>query len=324
MRTLTYLEAISEGLREELRRDSNVIMLGEDIGHFGGPFKVTQGFIQEFGEKRIIDMPIAESGFIGFANGCALAGLRPVVEIQFIDFIACGFNQIVNFAAKCMYRWGANVPLVIRGPMGAGNRAGPFHSQSPEIWFAHTPGIKVVMPATPYDAKGLIKAAVRDNDPVIFLEHKHLYRKIRGEVPEGDYIVPIGQANVVREGKDLTIVTYGAMLHRTLEAIADEKLAQSSIEVIDLRTIYPLDTQTIIESVKKTGRIIIVHEDNKTYGPAGEITQRVCEHAFEYLSAPPVRVASIDTPIPQSPTLEDRYLPSHDNIKTAVESVLKY
>ncbi|MBI4242589.1 MAG: alpha-ketoacid dehydrogenase subunit beta [Planctomycetes bacterium] len=324
MRSLTYLEAIREGLLQEIKRDKKVFMLGEDIGHFGGPFKVTQGFLEEFGQKRIIDTPICESGFIGFAVGAALFGLRPVVEIQFFDFVACGFNQIVNYAAKCKYRWGANVPLVIRGPMGAGNRAGPFHSQSEEIWFGHTPGLKVVMPATPYDAKGLIKAAIRDNDPVIYFEHKNLYRRIRGEVPEEDYIVPIGKAKVVQEGKDITIVTYGAMLHKVLEVIKEKELADISCEVVDLRTIYPLDTETIINSVKKTSRLLTVHEDSKTFGPAGEITQRVCEYAFDYLSAPPVRATSIDTPIPQSPTLEDRYLPSNTDIKKAIRKILDY
>lgn len=323
-RTLTYLEAIREGIYEELKRDRNVIMLGEDIGHFGGPFKVSKGFYEEFGPERIIDTPLSESAFVGFAVGAALEGLRPVIEMQFIDFITCGFNQIVNYAAKNRYRWGAKTPIVVRGPSGAGNRAGPFHSLYPNVWFGHTAGLKVVAPATPYDAKGLIKAAIREDDPVIYLEHKNLYRRIKGEVPDDDYIVPLGKANVVQEGRDVSIITYGAMLHKVMGVLKDEELSDISCEVVDLRTTKPIDTETIVESVKKTTRVIVVHEDPMTYGPAGEIIQRINEYAFDYLSAPPVRVTSIDTPVPQTPTLEDRYLPQDADIKLAIQKVANY
>ena len=323
MPTMTFLDAIRLGIYEELKRDEKVFCIGEDIGNFGGAFKVTRGFLEEFGPQRVIDTPISESAFIGFSSGAAMFGLRPVIEIQFIDFIACGFNQIVNFAAKCRYRWGAGIPIVIRGPCGAGNRAGPFHSQVPEMWFAHTPGLKVVFPATPYDAKGLIKASIRDDDPVIFLEHKHLYRKIKDEVPFDDYIVPLGKAKIVREGSDLTIVTYGATLHTALEALKtlDQEM---SIELIDLRTIYPLDREKVIESVKKTNKIIILHEDIQTGGIGGELVATICENCFEYLDGPPVRITSPDTPVPQAPTLEDYYLPKVQDVIDCTRKLAAY
>ncbi len=323
MPVMTFLDAIRQGLYEEMRRDKRVFCIGEDIGQFGGAFKVTRGFLDEFGPERVIDTPICESAFIGFSTGAAIFGMRPVVEIQFIDFIACGFNQIVNYTAKSRYRWGAGVPLVIRGPCGAGNRTGPFHSQVPEMWFSHTPGLKVVFPATPYDAKGLIKSAVRDDDPVIFLEHKNLYRRIKGDVPDNDYTVPLGKANIVREGTDITLVTYGAMLHRVLEAMETlEK--EMSVEVIDLRTIYPLDRETVIESVKKTSKVMIVHEDNMTGGIGGEIVATICENCFEYLDGPPVRITAPDTPVPQSPPLEDFYLPKVQDVIDCARKLSAY
>src|SRR5947207_13696863 len=247
---MTYLEAIRQGIWEEMERDPDVFLLGEDIGIYGGAFKVTAGFLDHFGERRVIDTPIAESAIIGSAIGSGLMGLRPVAEMQFSDFITCGFDQIVNFAAKCRYRWGAAVPIVIRAPSGGGIHGGPFHSQNPEMWFVKTPGLKVVAPATAYDAKGLIKASIRDNDPVIFFEHKGLYRKIKEDLPAEDFTVPIGKAKVVREGRDLTIVTYGAMVWAALEAA--DKLAEegASVEVVDLRTLMPLDRETVCASLK--------------------------------------------------------------------------
>jgi 2-oxoisovalerate dehydrogenase E1 component beta subunit len=306
----TYLEAIREGLWEEMERDPNVFVLGEDVGVYGGAFKVTDGFIEHFGARRVVDTPISESAIVGAAIGAGLMGLRPVAEMQFADFITCGFDQIVNFAAKCRYRWNAPVPMVVRAPSGGGIHGGPFHSQNPEMWFVKTPGLKVVCPATAYDAKGLIKSAVRDNDPVIFFEHKGLYRRIKEDLPAGDYTVPIGKAKVVREGRHLTIVTYGAMLWTALEA-ADE-LAQegASIEVVDLRTLLPLDRETVLASVKKTSKVLLVHEDTRTGGIAGELAVSITESIFEYLDGPIMRVTAPDTPVPFSPTLEEAFLPN--------------
>src|SRR6266853_4185513 len=321
---LTYLEAIRQGIWEEMDRDPSVFCLGEDIGIYGGAFKVTDGFIDRFGPERVIDTPIAESAIVGAAFGAALTGLRPVAEFQFMDFIGCAFNQIVNMAAKAHYRWGAPAPLVIRGPSGGNVHGGPFHSQNPEMWFVHAPGLKVVCPATAYDAKGLIKAAIRDNNPVLFFEHKYLYRRIKEEVPEGDYIVPIGKAAVRREGKHLTIVSYAAMMYTALEA-ADE-LAKSGIEaeVIDLRTLAPLDSDTIVESVKKTNRCLVVHEDTKTGGIAGEIAAILCERAFGYLDGPLMRVTALDTPVPYAPTLEEYFLPNKEKVVHAARELAKY
>jgi 2-oxoisovalerate dehydrogenase E1 component beta subunit len=310
----TYLEAIREGLWEEMERDPNVFMIGEDIGVYGGAFKVTAGFLDHFGEKRVVDTPISEAAIVGAAIGASFMGLRPVAEMQFADFISCGFDQIVNFAAKCRYRWDAPVPIVIRAPSGGGIHGGPFHSQNPEIWFVKTPGLKVVAPATAYDAKGLIKASIRDNDPVVFFEHKALYRKIKEDLPEGDYTVPIGKAKVVREGKDLTIVAYGAMVWTALEAAG--KLAEegANVEVVDLRTLLPLDRETVCESVTKTSKVLLVHEDTRTAGLAGELAISITETVFEYLDGPIVRVTAPDTPVPYSPSLEQAFLPGVDQV----------
>jgi 2-oxoisovalerate dehydrogenase E1 component beta subunit len=306
----TYLEAIRQGLWEEMERDPDVFLLGEDIGVYGGAFKATAGFIEHFGEKRVVDTPISEAGIVGAAIGASLMGLRPVAEIQFADFITCGFDQIVNFAAKCRYRWNAPVPIVVRAPSGGGIHGGPFHSQNPEMWFVKTPGLKVVAPSTAYDAKGLIKSAVRDNDPVIFFEHKGLYRRIKEDLPAEEYTVPIGQAKVVREGRDLTIVTYGAMVWVALEA-ADALAAEgASVEVVDLRTLLPLDRATVCASVKKTSKVLLLHEDTRTGGMAGELAISITESVFEYLDAPIVRVTAPDTPVPYSPPLEDAFLPN--------------
>src|SRR5258708_9705766 len=266
---MTYLEAIRQGIQEEMERDPDVFLLGEDIGIYGGAFKVTAGLLDQFGERRVIDTPIAESAIVGASIGAGLMGLRPVAEMQFADFITCGFDQIVNFAAKCRFRWGAAVPMVIRSPSGGGIHGGPFHSQNPEMWFVRTPGLKVVCPATAYDAKGLIKSSIRDNDPVLFFEHKGLYRKIKEDLPAEEYTVPIGKAKVVREGRDLSIITYGAMVWTALEAA--EKLAGEgcSIEVVDLRTLMPLDRETVCASVRKTSKVLLLHEDPRTGAIAG-------------------------------------------------------
>ena len=322
MPTMTYLQAIGRGLWEEMERDPAVVMLGEDIGLYGGAFKVTDGFLSRFGPERVIDAPISESAIIGAAVGMSYLGLRPVAELQFIDFIACCFNQITNFVAKSHYRWGAPVPLVIRGPAGGGVHGGPFHSQNPEMYFVHTPGLKVVCPGTAYDAKGLIKAAVRDNNPVLYFEHKFLYRRLKEEVPEDDYIVPIGQAAVKREGHDLTMVSYAAMLHTCLQAA--EQLEQEDgldCEVIDLRTLLPLDKQTIVNSLKKTHKLLVVHEHVRTGGIAGEIAAVVMEEAFDELDAPVARVTSLDTPVPYSPPLEEFFLPNAEKVVKAARQL---
>jgi 2-oxoisovalerate dehydrogenase E1 component beta subunit len=320
----TYLEAIREGLWEEMERDPNVFLLGEDIGIYGGAFKVTAGFLEHFGEKRVVDTPISESAIAGAAIGAGLMGLRPVAEMQFADFITCGFDQIVNFAAKCRYRWGAAVPMVVRAPSGGGIHGGPFHSQNPEMWFVRTPGLKVVAPATAYDAKGLIKSAIRDNDPVIFFEHKGLYRKIKEELPEEEYTVPIGKAKVVREGRDLTIVTYGAMVWVALEAA--EKLAQegAQIEVVDLRTLLPLDRDTVCESVRKTSKVLLLHEDTRTGGMAGELAATITESVWEFLDGPILRVTAPDTPVPYSPPLEEAFLPNCEKVVQKARWLWRY
>ncbi len=324
---VTFLEAIRDGIREEMERDPSVFLLGEDIGHYGGAFKVTEGMLERFGPLRVIDTPISETGFTGAAAGAAHMGMRPVVEMQFIDFISTAYDIITNYIATSRYRGSGPQPLVIRGPSGGGVRGGPFHSQNPEAAFFHTPGLKIVYPATAYDAKGLIKAAIRDDDPVLFFEHKWLYRRpqSREVLPAEDYLVPLGKARIHREGTDLTIVTYAAMVHRSLEA-ADllEKEDGLSVEVLDLRTLLPLDEDAIVESVRKTNRVLIVHEDTRTGGIAGEIAMRVSERAFEWLDAPILRVTAIDTPVPYSPPLEDYFLPQLEDIVKAARYLATY
>jgi 2-oxoisovalerate dehydrogenase E1 component beta subunit len=310
----TYLEAIREGLWEEMERDPNVFCIGEDIGEYGGAFKVTAGFLERFGAKRVVDTPISEAAIVGASIGAGLMGLRPVAEMQFADFISCGFDQIVNFAAKCRYRWNAGVPIVIRSPSGGGIHGGPFHSQNPEMWFVRTPGLKVVCPATAYDAKGLIKAAIRDNDPVLFFEHKGLYRKIKEDLPTEEYTVPIGKAKVVREGRDLSIITYGAMVWTVLEAAGKMAAEGCSVEVVDLRTLMPLDRETVCASAKKTSKVLLVHEDTRSGGMAGELAATISENVFEYLDGPIVRVTAPDTPVPFSPTLEEAFLPNVEKV----------
>jgi 2-oxoisovalerate dehydrogenase E1 component beta subunit len=309
--TTTYLEAIRRGIWEEMERDDSVFLLGEDIAVYGGAFKVTEGMLERFGPMRVIDTPIAEGGIVGAAIGAALMGMRPIAEMQFIDFISCGFDMLTNFAAKNRYRWGAGVPMVVRGPCGGGVRGGPFHSQNPEMYFVHTPGLKVVAPATAHDAKGLIKAAIRDDDPVLYLEHKYLYRRIKEDLPAEDYIVPIGKAAVRREGGDLSILTYGAMLYPCLEAA--EMLARdhgAAAEVVDLRSLLPLDREAIVATACKTGKVMVVHEDTRTGGIAGEIAAIVNEDAFDHLDGPVLRVTAPDTPVPYAAPLEDFFLPN--------------
>ena len=322
MAAVTYLEAIRQGIYEEMERDPAVFCIGEDIGIYGGAFKVTEGFVHRFGPERIIDTPIAESAIVGAAFGAALTGMRPVAEFQFMDFIGCAFNQIVNMVAKAHFRWGAPAPLVLRGPSGGNVHGGPFHSQNPEAYFVHTPGLKVVCPATAYDAKGLIKSAIRDNNPVVFFEHKFLYRRIKEDLPGGDYTVPLGKARIAREGKHVSIITYAAMVHTALEAA--EQLAREGVEleIVDLRTLLPLDRQGIAETVKKTNRAIILHEDVRTGGIAGEVAAVINEEAFDYLDAPMVRVASANVPVPRAETLEDMAIPNTNRIIAACRKVV--
>jgi 2-oxoisovalerate dehydrogenase E1 component beta subunit len=324
---VTLLEAIAEALFEEMEADERVFLMGEDIGAYGGAFKVTRGFLDVFGDRRVIDTPIAEGGFTGAAAGAAHMGLRPVVEMQFMDFISPAYDVVTNYIATSHYRGAGPLPMVIRGPVGGGNRGGPFHSQNVEMAFFHTPGLKIVYPSTPRDAKGLLKAAIRDDNPVIFEEHKGLYRapSLREVLPDEDYVVPLGEARTAREGRDVTVVTYGSMVHRSLEA-ADQLEREDgiSLEVLDLRTLLPLDDVALTESVKKTGRILVVHEDTRTGGIAGEIAMRVNEQAFEWLDAPILRVTAIDAPVPYSGSLEDYFLPQVSDIVTAARYLARY
>jgi pyruvate/2-oxoglutarate/acetoin dehydrogenase E1 component len=321
---MTYLEAIRQGLWEEMERDPSVFLMGEDIGSYGGAFKVTAGMLDHFGEKRVIDTPISEQAIVGAGIGAAVMGMRPVLEMQFMDFISCAFNQIINYAAKMHFRWGQAVPLVIRGPSGGGVHGGPFHSQNPEAFFVHTPGLKVVQPATAYDAKGLIKSAIRDNNPVIFFEHKFLYRRIKEEIPEGDYVVPLGEARVAREGNHLSIITYGAMLYVALDAAMQLEQEEIDVEVIDLRTLLPLDEDCILKSVKKTNKIILLHEDTRTLGLGAELASIISEKAFEYLDGPLVRITAPDSPVPYSPPLEEAYLPGVGQVLDAARRLAAY
>lgn len=324
-RTLTYIAAISEALREEMRRDPDVLLLGEDIGgEFGGAFKVTRGFEAEFGARRVMNTPLAELGFTGMAAGMALMGLRPVVELQFADFISSAMDSIVQFAATAHYRWGGAVPMVVRAPSDGGLRAGPFHSQNQEAWFVHVPGLKVVAPATPADAKGLLLSAIRDNNPVIYFESKPLYRTLKGHVPAGDYSVPIGRAHLARTGDDLSIITYGAELHQALAAAA--RLAEEDIQcdVLDLRTLKPLDEEAILSSVRKTSKVLVVHAANQLAGLGGEVAGLIAERAFEWLDGPVRRLGGLDTPVPFSPPLEDAYRPDAEKIYQAARSLARY
>lgn len=324
MAEITYLQAIRDALWEEMERDDDVFLLGEDIGVYGGAFKVTEGFFERFGPKRVLDTPMAEAAIAGAAIGAALMGMRPVAEMQFADFISCAFDQLVNFGATNHYRWGGAVPIVVRAPSGGGLRAGPFHSQNPEAWFVHTPGLKVVAPATPYDAKGLLKAAIRDDNPVIYFENKYLYRHVKGEVPDEDYVVPIGVADVKRHGGDITVITYGAMVQESLaaaEALAKEGV---DVEVVDLRSLKPFDGEMVLASARKTGKVAIVHEAYRTCGMGSELAALIWEEAFEWLDGPLVRVTAPDTPVPYSPPLEDAFRPNAHKILDALRELAAY
>ncbi|HSI79850.1 MAG TPA: alpha-ketoacid dehydrogenase subunit beta [Solirubrobacterales bacterium] len=317
----SYLEAISEALREEMRRDPSVICIGEDIGAFGGAFKVTDGFFEEFGADRVIDAPLAENAIIGAAVGAAVEGMRPVCEMQFADFISCGFDQLVNVAAKLHYRQGVAVPMVVRLPSGGGFSGGPFHSQNPEAWFLQSPGLKVVAPATAADAKGLLTTAIRDPNPVCYLEHKGLYRNIKDEIPEGDYAVPFGEARVAREGEEMTVIAYGSAVHLALRAA--EELGED-IEVIDLRSLCPLDADAVLASVRKTSKVLVAHEATQSCGVGAEVSALVSEHAFEDLDAPVRRLTTPDVPIPFSPPLEQAVLPQLEDMKEACRELLAW
>jgi 2-oxoisovalerate dehydrogenase E1 component beta subunit len=321
MPELTYLEAISDALREELRADERVFLLGEDIGRFGGAFRVTHGFIDEFGPDRVMDTPLAETGIIGTAIGAAVVGMRPVCEMQFADFIACGFDQLVNVAAKMHYRQGLAVPMTVRLPSGGGFSGGPFHSQNPEAWFMHAPGLKVLAPSTAEDAKGLLAAAIQDPNPVCFFEHKHLYRRIKGEVPEGRYTTPM-RARVARSGDELVVIAYGAMVWAALEATED--LDGASIEVLDLRSLVPLDEEAILDSVRRCSKVVIVDEANSTCAAGAQVAALIAERGFEDLDGPVVRVATPDVPIAYSPPLERALLPQVDDIARACRDLLAY
>jgi 2-oxoisovalerate dehydrogenase E1 component beta subunit len=324
MAVITYLEAIRQALFDEMARDERVYVLGEDIGAYGGAFKVTEGLLDRFGEQRVVDTPISEAAIVGSAIGASYMGMRPVCEIQFIDFISCCFDMLTNFAATSRYRNGAGVPIVVRGPCGGGVSGGPFHSLNPESFFLNTPGLKMVEPSTAYDAKGLLKAAIRDDDPVLYFEHKYLYRRIKDDVPDEDYIVPIGKAAVRRQGSDLSIITFGAMVHTALDAAG--KLAADGVEaeVVDLRSLAPLDREAVLATVAKTSRALLLHEATLTGGIGGELAAIISEEAFEYLDAPVMRVASADTPVPYSPPLEAAFLPGVDTVVAAAKKLVEY
>jgi len=320
----TYIDAITQAMTEEMARDERVFLIGEDVGVYGGAFKTSYGLIDRYGPERVIDTPISEIAIIGAASGAAIMGMRPIAEMQFIDFITCGYDMLVNFAAVSRYLFGRACPIVVRGPAGGGTHGGPYHSLNPEAMFMNRPGLKIVAPATAYDAKGLLKAAIRDDDPVLYIEHKYLYRRIKDEVPAEDYIVPLGKAAIRRKGKDLTIITWGAMLYVALEAAADLEKDGVSAEVIDLRSIIPFDEEAILESVAKTNRVIILHEAPLTGGAGAEFAARIAEKAFDYLDAPIKRVAALDVPTPYSPPLEAFALPNKDKVLAAARELLVY
>jgi len=321
VREMTYLEAISDGLRTEMRRDDAVFCLGEDVGPFGGAFKVTNGFVDEFGAERCLDTPLAENSIVGVCVGAAIEGFKPVAEMQFADFISCGFDQLVNVAAKMHYRQGIAVPMVMRLPSGGGFSGGPFHSQNPEAWFAQTPGLKVVAPATAEDAKGLLISAIRDPNPVCYLEHKGLYRHVKGEVPEGEHAVPIAEARIAREGEEMTVIAYGSAVLLAERATAE---LDEDIEILDLRTLAPLDRDAILASARKTGKVLVAHEATQSCGIGAEVSALISQEAFEDLDAPVRRLTTPDVPIPFSPPLEQAVLPQLDDMKEACRELLAY
>src|SRR5437763_13279634 len=318
----TYLQAISDGLREEMRRDKRVFVIGEDVGVYGGAFKVTLGFQEEFGAWRVIDAPLAESAILGACTGAAIMGMRPVAEMQFADFISCAWDHLVTGAAKQRWRAGTAVPIVVRLPSGGGFSGGPFHSQNPESSFAHIPGLKCICPATPEDAKGLLISAIEDPNPCLYFEHKHLYRRIKAEVPEERYTVPLGKARTHQEGDDVTVVTGGAMVYTAAEA--SKQLGEVSVEIIDLRTVMPWDKAAVLESVRKTSKVLVLHEDTRTGGFGAEIAATIAEEAFEELDAPVKRIAAPDTPVPFSPTLEKAFIPQVDDVAAGLRELAEY
>jgi len=318
---MTYLQAISDGLRTEMRRDNRVFVIGEDVGVYGGAFKVTLGFQEEFGSWRVIDAPLSETAIMGGATGAALMGLRPVAEMQFADFVSCAWDHLVTIAAKQRWRAGTPVPFVLRLPSGGGFSGGPFHSQNPESSFAHIPGLKCVCPATPEDAKGLIISAIEDPNPVLFFEHKHLYRRVKGEVPEERYTVPIGKARIHAEGTDVSVITWGAMVFTAEEAAAQ---VDASVEIVDLRSVMPWDKQAVLDSVRKTSKVLILHEDTRSGGFGGEIAATIAEEAFEDLDAPVRRIAAPDTPVPFSPVLEKAFIPQVEDVARGLRELVEY
>ena len=324
MAELSYLEAISDGLRTEMRRSDKVFLIGQDIGAYGGAFKVTNGFQEEFGEWRVIDAPLSETAIVGGCTGAALMGMRPVAEMQFADFVSCAWDHLVTVAAKQNWRAGTPIPIVVRLPSGGGFSGGPFHSQNPESSFAHVPGLKIVCPATPSDAKGLIASAIDDPNPVLFFEHKHLYRRIKGEVSDERFTVPIGKARVAQEGTDVTLVTWGAMVHTASAAVETLEPEGVSVELIDLRSVLPWDREAVLASVEKTSRLLVVHEDTHTAGFGAEILATVAAQAFEHLDAPPARLTAPDCPVPFAPSLERRFLPQVEDVVEALRNVLEY
>jgi len=324
MPELTYIQAISDGLRQEMRRDERVFVLGEDVGVYGGAFKVTQGFQEEFGPWRVIDTPLSETAIVGGATGAALMGLRPVAEMQFADFISCAWDQLVTVAAKQFFRGQTPVPIVVRLPSGGGFSGGPFHSQNPESSFAHIPGLKCVCPATPEDAKGLLASAIEDPNPVLYFEHKHLYRRIKADVPEERYTTPFGQARVHREGDDAVVVTWGAMVHTAAEAAEQLAAEDFEVEILDLRTIIPWDRERVLDSVRRTSKVLVFHEDTRTGGFGAEIAATIAEEAFEHLDAPVMRLAAPDTPVPFSPALEKAFIPQVDDVAGALRKLAAY
>lgn len=324
MAPVTYLEAVRQALWDEMEKDERVFMLGQDIGTYGGAFRVTAGFLDRFGPERVVDTPISESAMVGCAIGAAMMGMLPVVEMQFIDFISCAFNQIINFAAPTRYRWGQKVPIVVRGPSGGNVHGSAYHSQNPESYFQHTPGLKVVAPGTVADAYGLLRAAIHDPNPVLYFEHKYLYRRLKDELPAGDGLVEIGKARLAREGRDLSVVTYGAMLHVALEAAGRLEGDGIDLEILDLRTIKPLDREAVLATVRKTSRVIVLTEEQITGSVAGEVAALIATNAFEWLDGPVHRLCCPDTPVPYSPTLEEAYLPNVEKLVAKVRELASY
>ncbi|HWN21368.1 MAG TPA: alpha-ketoacid dehydrogenase subunit beta [Gaiellaceae bacterium] len=324
MAQMTYLQAISDGLRVEMRRDERVFVIGQDVGVYGGAFKVTLGFQEEFGPWRVIDSPLSETAIVGSCTGAAMMGMRPVAEMQFADFISCAWDHLVTVAAKQRFRAGTPVPIVVRLPAGGGFSGGPFHSQNPESSFAHIPGLKCVCPATPEDAKGLLISSIEDPNPVLFFEHKHLYRRIKGEVPEERYTVPLGKARIHREGDEISLITWGAMVYTAEEAAKELEQQDVSVEILDLRTVMPWDREAVLASVRKCSKVLVLHEDTRTGGFGAEIAATIAEEAFEDLDAPVKRIAAPDCPVPFAPVLEKAYIPQVEDVVAGLKELAAY